>query len=379
MKRTGEIVVKIAQHTGVIVRAVALIALAGCTAQVESVSSGERAAALESLKSAGVHVHLAPGSGTRVVGFNFYHSGASTNELAQVLDFPKISELNISDTDFTDADVLRLGVLTNLEALSVSGMDNLTDNGFTVVTNFTRLRQIEATHMNISDSSLMHLGRLKFLERVSIGPTEPGPTAEGLEAISSRGFAALGGLTNLQSVYIVGRRVLPLQLTDNDLTALAGATNLTSLTLSSCPLTGVGLRHLNAAHLKSLRMKFAAVNEAGIKAIAEFPDLESLNLYGNHLEDCLTPFSNSKNFRSLKTLSLMETGVGDSDVALLAKLPALERLTLYGCPVTDDALHALSRLHTLKYLDVTRTDVSEEAAEQLQRDAGVQVQGPRQP
>lgn len=297
MKRIWETGVKIAQHTSVIVGAVVLVALAGCTAQVKSASSGERAAALKSLEAAGVHVHLDPSGGTRVVGFDLYHSGASTYELTQVLAFPETSELNISDTDFTDADVLGLSVLTNLETLSVSGMDNLTDSGFAVVTNFTRLRQIRATHMNISDSSLMCLGRLKFLEQVSIGPTEPGPTADGLEAISSRGFAALGSLTNLQSLYIVGRGVLPLQLTDDDLTVLAGATNLTGLTLSCCPLTGVGLTHLNATHLKSLRMKFAAVNEAGIKAIGEFQDLESLNLYGNKLQGCLAPFSEGQSFR----------------------------------------------------------------------------------
>ncbi len=373
MKKRWETGMRMAKSVGMAAAVVALVGLAGCSVQTDSISRGEQAAAVQALEAVGVHVHLQPGGGTRVVGFNFYRSDAGTNELRQVLKFPEISELDLTGTDFTDSDVLTLAPLVHLEKFNVFGMDHLTDRGFAVVTNFTELREVRATHMNISDLSLERLGSLKSLERVYIGPTEPGPTAEGLKAISSRGFAALSGLTHLQSLYIVGRGVLPLQVTDDDLTALGAATNLTSLTLSSCRLTGRGLTYLNAPLLKSLCISHAAVDVSGIRAMAMFPDLESLNLYGNKLKGCLAPLSEGQSFRSLKSLSLMQSGVDDTDIQHLAELPVLEKLVLYNCPVTDAALDALSRIPKLRYVDGTKTGISAGAAEQFRQKTMVEI------
>ena len=374
MMEIGEASLKITSHMRAAVGLVAAVAIAGCSAQTDHVPSADRQAAMDVLKAGGVRVRLSPNNDeTRVVSIDFSRSRGGTNELKRVLEFPEVSELRLSGTAFTDADILTLSNLTNLETLDVSGMDNITDHGFAVVTNFTRLRQIRATHLNISDPSLERLGHLKALELVSIGPTEPGPTAESLKAISSRGFAALSGLTNLQSLYIAGRGVLPLQIKDDDLAALAGATNLTSVSFHSCPLTGKGLTHLNAPTLRKLRMTLASVDEAGVHAMALFQGLEDLNLYGNKLKGCLGPFAEGGTFGSLKKLSLMDSGIGDDDVAMLSKLPSLEYLILEYCPVTDKALPLVERLSALKTLNVMRTDVTKEAAEKFRRDTGVEV------
>ena len=70
--------------------------------------------------------------------------------------------------------------------------------------------------------------------------------------------------------------------------------------------------------------------------------------------------------RSLRELNVWDSGVTDAGVKALATLPHLETLYLDGTEITDEALKHLKSTNTLRTLWITRTLVSAEAVRELQ-------------
>ncbi len=93
-----------------------------------------------------------------------------------------------------------------------------------------------------------------------------------------------------------------------------------------------------------LDLSRTGVTDAGLKVVAEMPNLERLDLRG--------------------------TAVGDEGVRTLAGLPKLETLGLYGTGVTDAGLEALQELPSLERVYLGGTSVTEAGREAMRQARG---------
>jgi hypothetical protein len=116
------------------------------------------------------------------------------------------------------------------------------------------------------------------------------------------------------------------KVTDGDLQRLAGCARLHTLDVSSTPLTGTGLTHLQTiATLRHLTLTQCKIHDETAESLASLPQLTSLNLMG--------------------------TTLTDRGMSAVGRLTQLEQLHLGGVDhltdVTAEHLRPLTRLHSL--------------------------------
>ena len=115
--------------------------------------------------------------------------------------------LNFEDWGITDAGLVHLKRLTNLQSLDLGGT-KITDAGLVDLKGITNLLQLDLDETQITDAGLVHLKRL----------------------------------TNLESLYLGGTKI-----TDAGLVYLKGLTNLERLSLDGTPITDAGVAELKQA------------------------------------------------------------------------------------------------------------------------------------
>ncbi len=217
-----------------------------------------------------------------------------------------LTEIGVSNTAITDAGVARLKVLPHLEWLQLGSDDEGPD---------------------ITDVGLEHVGEMLHLKHLGIGG----------KTITDAGLEHLAKLTDLESLEIASTKV-----TDAALAHLAPLRKLTSLRAYLHNFTtDVGALHLS--QLKALRRlsTHLQVTEVGLRALAELPDLQNLDLAGE--------------------------GVTDAAMTHLARMKSLKEIWIQLSPITDTGLARLSDLENLEYLLLGVTRVSGEGLRHLQK------------
>jgi hypothetical protein len=132
------------------------------------------------------------------------------DDLAMLLDFPKLELLNLGETSIGDA-------------------------GLAYVASLHRIKTLHLDTTKVTDAGLAHLGRLDRLETLSLGDNG--------DAITDAGLARLGPLGSLQVLEIGGPKI-----TDAGLDQLRALKNLKKLHLIEAPsVTDEGLARLRAA------------------------------------------------------------------------------------------------------------------------------------
>ena len=130
-------------------------------------------------------------------------------------DAGKITRLNLEDTPITNARLVHLAGLTDLEYLGLS-RTRITDGGLVHLAGLANLTKLTLGNTPITDAGLMRLKGLTNLQTLSLYGTR----------ITDAGLVHLAGLTNLQKLYLDGT-----QITDAGLVHLAGLTRLERLYL----------------------------------------------------------------------------------------------------------------------------------------------------
>jgi hypothetical protein len=171
-------------------------------------------------------------------------------------------------------------------------------------------------------------------------------------------------------------------LGDDDLAVLAQLPQLRRLVLwQASKVTGTGLRDVK--QLRSLWLGEAALDAAGMRALASlpsltelalggqidaaicaglptFPMLKQLRLIGSYGDDCLPHVLLTK----VEALQLTGkfTGAG---VRTLVGLPSLKELELGGCPLRDEDLEGMGTLYSLQRLDLRSTLITKSGLDSL--------------
>lgn len=222
---------------------------------------------------------------------------------------------------------------------------------------FRAFRHLESLNLygaqNITDTGIRHVAECKRLEVLNLGHTQ----------LTNAGLAELANLSRLRQLGLSKARI-----TDAGLQRIGKLTGLTHLNLSDTPITNLNaLSELR--HLECLDVSGTKISDSDLRLISEMTNLRSLNVSGTQITDeglrFLAPL------RSLYVLSLGRTRTGDEGLAHLGELTQLKELCISSGypvhPVTDEGLMNLHKLQHLERLEVAHRDITDASLKLLGR------------
>jgi Leucine Rich repeat len=191
----------------------------------------ERQQAIAAIERLGAHVQRDAGFDGRVHGIRFTVKQATDADLALLRPLTDARLVDLSgNRQVTDAGLLHIAVLTNLEALDLDGTQ-------------------------VTDGGLARLQGLKQLVGLHCGT----PT------VGDEGLASLQALPKLQSLHLKSSGV-----TDAGLAHIGKLTRLSFLDLDDTMVTDAGLAHLHGlSKLAQVRLRRTKVSDAGVQALTQ--------------------------------------------------------------------------------------------------------------
>ena len=234
-----------------------------------------------------------------------------------------ITEINLRASWITDIDVRKLETLEHLERLDLS-----------------------QTH--ISDIALESVAKLPRLKQLDLFFCEH---------ITGAGAARLRGVATLERLNVRGTKI-----SDSGVEFISTLSNLRALDLGITQITDPSLEHLERLEkLEELSIGGDRISEAGLAYLQSLPNLRRLDLSGSQVTDS----------------GIWGVALTDINIGLIASLSGLEHLNLAaadqqyvanigdGVPrirnrihITDLGLAKLQALTELRFLNLTRSDVS---------------------
>ena len=176
---------------------------------------------------------------------------------------PELRELDLYDSDVTDASLASIGRLSKLTTVRLSG-PKVTDAGVAHLSNLRDLEVLQLGQVTVTDEGLKHIQHLKKLRILNFDS----------DRITDAGLAHIAGLTNLEHLLINSSAI-----TDAGLAHIAGLTKLQSLDLSRGQITGVGLAHLKGlTALYDLDLEKTRITDEGLDDIRKLAGLTILNI-----------------------------------------------------------------------------------------------------
>ena len=301
----------------------------------------------------------------------------------------------------TDAGLVHISNLANLENLSLSVTGPVTDEGIAHLVKMRSLRKLDIGSSQVTDRGLAHLKQIKTLERLDLPQRD--------QRITDIGLAHLAELPNLKCLHVSrGHYVDPKMnkeyYTDKGLAELAKCRLLEELSIGSIGITDAGMEHITKlTNLKDLNL-FGCdnVTDKGVAKLRTLKSLTSLNishaevtfsglaqlnslsnltrLYVDNLKrggamldlSGLTNLENVSlgfehysedafsdadlmglaNLKKLKWLQIGPRNYTDKGMAYLAQLPNIERLGIGGSGLTDEGLKHLTNMKKLNHLSI---------------------------
>ncbi|HWB14591.1 MAG TPA: hypothetical protein VG826_35530 [Pirellulales bacterium] len=236
--------------------------------------------------------------------------------------FDEVDRIELSNA--TDADLARLGFLSRLRSLSLTG--SVTDEAMKKVVQWQSLEELDLAGTNVSTKGLAELRRLPRLQSLR-APL----------SIDDAGLKEIAAVTSLTKLYLDGRY------------GYAGRW---------FGVTGAGLDHLrNLAQLTELSLAYQAVADDDLAFLEQLPRLKTLRLDNTRVTD--VGLRHLARLQELELLNLTRTNVTGSGFENLTALTQLRRLDLGGLPVTDRGLEGIAALTNLEMLDLTRTKITD--------------------
>lgn len=242
-------------------------------------------------------------------------SDADLEKLPQTIDVLHLrGSLAYGPDTVTDEGIRQLARYTKLRTLHADGL-GLTDESLETIAQLPALEELSLDSNSISGAGLHHLQKLKSLRRLKLN----------FNHLDEHDFVALGDLTGLTSLSVLGRYVVD----DRVLEQCARLTKLEELHLSefTSGVTDRGIAQLvQLQRLRNFTLRDApSVTDSGLKRLAELPQLQRASL------------------SSLASIS-------PSGLRFLEKLPEMRRLEISEIRLDEVSLRAIARLGKLEHL-----------------------------
>ncbi len=215
------------------------------------------------------------------------------------------------------------------------------------------LRDLDFIVKEILDNDLIHVKQLGLLEGLALGICT---------RLTDAGLAHVGALTALKRLHCSF-----LNITDPRLLYLTTLTELKSLELIQCSSIGnAGM--VQIAALKKLEYLFvdgARINGIGLSYLRQLPLLSSLHIINSGIEDNDIA-EHIQGLTNLTSLGLEGTCITDIGLNYLRGLTRLRELNLERCEITDSGLVNLQNVWTLEWVNLSDTNVGEQAINSFQ-------------
>ena len=169
---------------------------------------GDDEASIERLQSRGMQVVREAPTVVAVKGF-----GARDGDLKDVKQFPLLRQLELTNSQLTDAGLAELKELTTLEEIQLYASPNIKGDGLKYLTGNTKLKILNVDRIN--DSALRDLrkaGLLHTLRQSFKGNDRPAHDSEIQslnldDGVTDAGLAELAGLPALRTLSLSGQRL----------------------------------------------------------------------------------------------------------------------------------------------------------------------------
>jgi uncharacterized protein (TIGR02996 family) len=229
-------------------------------------------------------------------------------ELRKLPEFPWLTTLSTRVTPTPDF-VAQFAERTSFQELQFEYGARPDDEAVRAVAQLPQVRRLSLVEGRITDAGLEHLRPLKELKALFLSSTSIGD--DGADRL--RSFPHLEELGLQQT-----------QITDEGLKAVSGLSKLRALDLS-----------------------YTQITDAGLKSLRKLSQLRSLDISSTQIKG--DPLDTLVKFKHLRFLGLHElAGVNDDNVMRLAEFPELEELDLSRTSVTRYRLRRLLKLPKLK-------------------------------
>jgi len=312
---------------------------------------------LQSLADKDIDKHLTHLSGmTELLELDLRNTAVSDAGLAHLAGLTKLRKLylrsNPATNKITDAGMVHLKNLRALEEIDLPWGDDITDTGFAFLADLDSLKKLNACSNGITDKSMATFAQMKSLEELDLMSRN----------LTDAGMEKLAKCLHL--------RCLDLQrspITDAGLAHLGELKTLRELWIRKTQVTGNGLTVLKELPLLTrLYLHYVYFGEVGTAHLADLKSLERLGIFWPETEITDDDLAYLSRITSLKYLDIHGRGfdgshplITDHGLAHLGNLKALETLTITSCPrVTDAGLKNLEELTSLKQLRLDKSRIT---------------------
>lgn len=213
--------------------------------------------------------------------------------------FDRVSEVNVKGTSVTDAGLVHLRALANLEYLDLS-KTGITDEGLTHVVGLTHLIRLHLDETGVTGAGLANLHGMKNLDWLILGT-----------GVTDAGLVHVRALTNLKYLHLSGSGI-----TNAGLAHVERLTNLTMLDIDRTGITDAGLVHISGlTKISTLILYKTGVTDTGLVHLSGLIDLYHLNLAATGITDA--GLVHLRGLKNLAILKIGETGITNEGVEKL--------------------------------------------------------------
>jgi Leucine-rich repeat (LRR) protein len=266
-----------------------------------------------------------------------------------------LKDLSLEWTNISDKGLKFIKDFRSLEYLGLPRW--ITDMGLTYVAELQSLKGLYFKENKVTNAGLLHLAKLTQLEELELGGGYRDNTGKIYKSrINDASLVHLAKLPNLSYLSLWS------DFTDTGLVHLKNVPSLRILNLGRLPITNKGLEHLSTCSgLEILSLYRTKVTDEGLAHLKSMSSLKKLSLLFTQVTD--DGLLHLRQIKSLEYLRLPNTGITDVG---LAHLPGLDNLTYLwvGCssnsPITDVGLRHIAKLCMLEELRVGGRGITDE-------------------
>lgn len=268
--------------------------------------------------------------------------GRSAETLAKSLGhLRKLQSVKLVECEFNKEVAQALAGLPELTTIQFATMSPSAES-LEVLSQGKQIEELNLLNTQVTDAQLAAIGKFTNLNSLYIA-----------ESIGSdEGLAKLGQLRSLLSLTIYA---MP-QITDDGVAELKNLTKLEGLTLPPSQITGRSLAIITQMpQLNDLEMTCLPSKQDAKLPTAEIwsqvPELSSITLDAPCIDD--EDLAEMAKLPTLYELYLCNPGITDSGVAKLAQAQELSWLTLLGTHISDEGIRPLAKLPGLAYVEIS--------------------------
>ena len=255
---------------------------------------------------------------------------------------PRLRRVDLGHPRFGDDELAAVAALPQVTSLRLSRAA-VTPDGLAVFERMPRLRTLSLASMQVSEAVMAHVAKLRSLQSLDLSRA----------TVDDAALAQLSRLPALRRLGLSSAK----GITRAGLAAIGNIPNLQSLNLQFVPVNEELAELAAATRLRSLTVMRTAVNDQGAAAIAQIKSLRSLYAWHTGISDAgLTALAT---LPQLETLYLSSTGVTDAGMASIARITTLKTLWLDRTALSDVGVRALSQMPNLRWLKADQTGISD--------------------